>query len=270
MPVTSFDAIAQDYDTSFSESKIGRAQRAQVYAFLEEAIGKAEGLNILELNCGTGIDAIYLAQKGQHVLATDISEGMTELVRKKSLDMGLSNNIQAKTLDINNINELNPSKKYDLIFSNFGGLNCLSPIEIEKLGKNLLPLLSDDGHFIAVVMPRFCLWETLYFLTKMSFKKAFRRLSKGPVLAALDEQTEIKTWYYAPPQFRKLLGQNFKMINKRPVGFFIPPSYLTYISQKTPRFFKLLVAMEKKIRGLSYLANVSDHFYITLKKSGEP
>ncbi|HOY12667.1 MAG TPA: methyltransferase domain-containing protein, partial [Saprospiraceae bacterium] len=245
MSVTSFDAIATEYDLSFSESKIGKAQRNQVYAFLNEALGQKTGLNILELNCGTGIDAIYLAAKNHKVLATDISEGMIDLVNDKIKTLHLADHVQTKVMDIKQLEYLTPEIKYDLIFSNFGGFNCLSPSEIQKVSKELARLLADRGHFIAVVMPNFCAWESVYFLSKLSIKKAFRRFSKGPVLAALDEQTSVDTWYYNPAQFRHLLEEDFKLVSQRPIGIFIPPSYLTFISQKTPRLFRILVALEK-------------------------
>ncbi|HMS67181.1 MAG TPA: class I SAM-dependent methyltransferase [Saprospiraceae bacterium] len=262
MSVNSFDAIATEYDLSFSESKIGKAQRNQVHAFLNEGLGQKTALNILELNCGTGIDAIYLAAKNHKVLATDISEGMIDLVNDKIKTFHLADHIQTKVMDIKQLEYLTPEITYDLIFSNFGGFNCLSPSEIQKVSKELARLLADKGQFIAVVMPGFCLWETLYFLAKLSIKKAFRRFSKKPIPANLDAQTTVNTWYYSPGRFFNLLRNEFKFSKKRPIGFFIPPSYLTWIAQRTPRFFNVLVSLEKRFANLSLLAFASDHYYI--------
>ena len=39
--------------------------------------------NVLELNCGTGEDAIWMANKVDHIEATDISEKMIQMAQAK-------------------------------------------------------------------------------------------------------------------------------------------------------------------------------------------
>src|SRR5580765_1437891 len=48
---------------------------------------------ILELNAGTGDDAVYFAQQGHTVHATDISTGMQEMLIKKIKQNRLENKI---------------------------------------------------------------------------------------------------------------------------------------------------------------------------------
>jgi ubiquinone/menaquinone biosynthesis C-methylase UbiE len=45
----------------------------------ELALAFRPGQRILELNCGTGIDAVYLAKKGVRILTCDISPRMNEV-----------------------------------------------------------------------------------------------------------------------------------------------------------------------------------------------
>ena len=61
-----FDASATTYDTSFTNTEIGRLQRRRVYKYLNRYLNTSEPLNILELNCGTGEDAlVYGTQRPQ-------------------------------------------------------------------------------------------------------------------------------------------------------------------------------------------------------------
>src|SRR5882757_9686599 len=71
---TVFDQLAAKYDQSFTDSIIGRAQRDAVWNILTNTF-KAND-NILELNCGTGEDAIFLAGRGVSVFACDASQEM--------------------------------------------------------------------------------------------------------------------------------------------------------------------------------------------------
>ena len=57
--VLAFDSLAAKYDDLFTRSVIGRAQRGAVWEALVDRF--EPGAHILELNCGTGEDAVYLA-----------------------------------------------------------------------------------------------------------------------------------------------------------------------------------------------------------------
>ena len=56
-----FDRVASSYDELFTHTAIGRAQRKQVWEKLLAAF--PPGSRILELNCGTGEDARFLAAR---------------------------------------------------------------------------------------------------------------------------------------------------------------------------------------------------------------
>src|SRR5258708_16919977 len=71
---TAFDQLAADYDQRFTYSIIGRAQRNAVWKILTKTFRAND--NILELNCGTGEDAIFLAGNGISVFACDASREM--------------------------------------------------------------------------------------------------------------------------------------------------------------------------------------------------
>ena len=71
-----FDVLAETYDTGFVESRIGLAQRNISRKWLQPLLAGKTGLRILEINCGTGADAIWLAEQGHTVTATDASPAM--------------------------------------------------------------------------------------------------------------------------------------------------------------------------------------------------
>jgi cyclopropane fatty-acyl-phospholipid synthase-like methyltransferase len=174
----SFDIAAATYDTTFTNTVIGTLQRDMVYEHLSEILKKNQPKNILEINCGTGEDAMWLAKQNHNVTATDISGKMIDVAKAKAnLD-----NLNFKQIDINSLSNPFSGEKYDIIFSNFGGLNCLSKSELEHFFKNATDLLSENGQLILVIMPKNTLWEQFYFLAKANFKAIFRR-KKGSVIA---------------------------------------------------------------------------------------
>ena len=79
---TNFDQAASTYDATFTHTKIGRAQRDIVYEHVTRLLSYPPK-DILEINCGTGEDAIWFEKRGFNVLATDISSEMIARAKSK-------------------------------------------------------------------------------------------------------------------------------------------------------------------------------------------
>lgn len=255
--MTDFDHIAAEYDAQFSSTKIGLKQRLRVWKYLLNHTSREQ--QVLELNCGTGIDAQFLGKRCKSVHATDISPEM--IIAAKARNKG--NNITFQEVGIQALSEV--ENKYDLIFSNFGGLNCLSPKEWESLTAEIIPLLNTNGSFIAVIMSRKCLWERFYFRMKKDRENQRRRSSRKPVLANVGNK-KVSTWYYAPFEIEQFLGKHFKPVRSKPIGLFLPPSYLESYFQKNNRMLNVLSFLESFSLSSKWLANRADHYLIHFKK----
>lgn len=259
-----FDIIANCYDATFTKSIIGTAQREIVWDYLEKYLPSNEKLSVLELNCGTGEDALWFAKHGHKVLASDISEKMLDVLRKKIYTNNFTSKIKTLNLDISNISDTNLDEKFDLVFSNFGGMNCISPSEMNNVASQISKLLNSQSRLMMILMPRFCLWETIYFLLKLNLKNAFRRYSNRGIMAKLNG-AELKTFYYSPTQIKKYFEKYFEVMAVKPVGFFIPPSYLEKFFATKKKTFNFLKRAENVITNYKYLAGFSDHFLIDFK-----
>jgi SAM-dependent methyltransferase len=265
--IAAFDHIATEYDGHFTNTLIGKTQRQLVLQYLKPLLLQQENIAVLELNCGTGEDAKWIAQHGATVVATDISLSMIQQAEAKIEAAALTQKVICKQLDINSMQELTGIDKFDLIFSNFGGLNCIAPKKLHELLQNQLPsLLNKNGSMIFVMMPKFCLWESLYHTIIFKWKNVFRRLTNNAVIASVGNGVSIKTWYYNPNWLKQHLPANSTVQKVIPVGFFIPPSYLNHFVAKRPKLFALLNKLELKVSKYSFLASASDHYLIHLKK----
>lgn len=258
-----FDIASAQYDTAFTFSKIGKAQRQMVFKYLNPIITKNKKISILELNCGTGEDAIQFARLGHNVLATDISEGMINVANAKSH----SKNLQFKTQDINTLEQTNFNETFDFIFSNFGGFNCLSKEQVRKFFKTASTLLSLNGKIVLVIMPKHCLWERFYFTLKGESKKANRRNTNQSISVNV-EGVEVNTWYHNPEDIVAAAVTDFSISQIKPIGLAIPPSYL----ENSVLTNKLFMSFYKGIDYLltnSYWSKYADHFLIELTKTSK-
>jgi len=262
---SAFDSVAKEYDETFTLTKIGKAQREIVWTYLNKIISGKEGLRILELNCGTGEDALWFAKNGHKVLATDISEKMLEVTEIKASENNLNDRIKTNKIDLTKVNDFDSNETFDLVFSNFGGINCIPFKDLYNLPAFLKKLIKPSGRLIMVIMPTFCIWEMFYFTLKFDFKKAFRRSSTKRVRAKLNGD-EMLIDYYTPILVNKIFQEEFKQITLKPVGFFIPPSYLENFFSSKDKFFNLVKKLESVITDWGTLANYSDHFLIDFEK----
>src|SRR4029078_12530259 len=99
---------------------------------------------------------------------------------------------------------------YDLIFSNFAGLNCTN--ELGKVLASFSTLLNPGGIITLVLLPKFCLWESLLFV-KGKFKTAFRRFFSSAGRKAHIEGKYFRCWYYNPSFIKRLLKKEFDAVS---------------------------------------------------------
>jgi ubiquinone/menaquinone biosynthesis C-methylase UbiE len=262
-----FDMMAAQYDESFTHSKIGRLQRKRVWHYLHPLL-KANGdaLEILEINCGTGKDALKLAALGHNVVATDASPLMIEKAKEKLGNYDTSSGaLQFMTCAFNDLGNKLEAKRFDLVFSNFGGLNCINRKELEQLASGLSALVKPGGHVFLVLMPPFCLWEMFHFIARAKLKTAFRRV-RGVASFTTGGQT-MKVYYYRPNSIKKMFGETFVDFEKHPVGLWIPPSYLEERFINKPEKLERLFKREEKFSPAMF-SSFADHYCVILKKTG--
>lgn len=259
-----FDHIASTYDSLYAHSPVGLLQRKRVWKYIENILPELSGFEMLELNCGTGEDALLFEEGGLNIVATDITEETLKVTQKKAEQFSMQNKISSHFLDLDTFNEALFDKKFDLIFSNFGGINSISPNSLKLLFEKLPSMLNPGGRFIGVVMPKFCAWETIFFMLRFQFGKAFRRLAT-PEPAADTSGANGRMWYYHPSQLTTWSKSRFKLVSLRPVGLALPPAYLCRFFTMKKRWLLRLNKIEKRVSKTSLFSGLADNYIIDLK-----
>ena len=222
------------------------------------------GNNILELNCGTGIDAVFFARQGMKVHATDISPGMLTELKKKIEQNNLSGKItyqQCSFTDISTTLRETGKTKFDHVFSDFGGLNCVQ--DIESVIAQFKEILNPGGTVTLVIMPPVCPWEMLLAF-KGNFKTAFRRWKKNGIDSNV-EGIHFTTYYFTPSRVMKAFGNDFLKIGLRGLACFTPPPYLEKFPKRYPKLFKLLNRIDNRLDQFFPFNRWADHFILTMQ-----
>jgi ubiquinone/menaquinone biosynthesis C-methylase UbiE len=255
-----FDQMAGEYDEVFTNSLIGRAQRDSVWTVLAKTF--QAGDHILELNCGTGEDALFLARNSVAVTACDASEQMIQIAASRLRAEAPHTPVQFLLLPIERLSHLQSATMFDGAFSNFSGLNCVA--DLKQTAEDLAALLPARASLVVCLSTRFCLWEVLWFLFHGNVRKAFRRFS-GHATAKVGEYS-VDVYYPTLRRLKKLFSPSFALRSCMGVGVAVPPSYVETWIRSHPKLLGLLGAIDRIIATLPGFRVLGDHMLLHFER----
>jgi deazaflavin-dependent oxidoreductase (nitroreductase family) len=218
-----FDSASEEYDFTISHNFINTWIRRRSIGVLLKYAKPTDFL--LEVGCGTGVEAITISSHVAHILATDISRSMVDLLEIKIRAKGLSGKITPLRLaasDISNARDSFVGRRLSLAYSFNGALNC-EP-KVEGFAAQLAGLLEDDGIFICSVRNTICLPEILSHAAALQFDRMNPR-KKQPTMVSVGGR-DIPSRYYSPGTFARLFRQHFKVKEVIALPGVLPPAYL--------------------------------------------
>ena len=255
-----FDQMAGEYDDVFTNSMIGRAQRDAVWSVLTHIF--RSGDHVLELNCGTGEDALFAARNGISVTACDASEQMIQIASRRQRKEAPGAPVQFNLLPTERIRELQLSTQVDGIFSNFSGLNCIP--DLKQTAEDLAAFLSPGAPLLICLSTRFCIWEMLWFTLHGNFRKASRRCS-GHAIARVGEFT-VDVYYPTVRQLRTLFSPSFVLRSCSGVGVTVPPSYVEAWIRNHPKLLRILRTIDRAISNYPGFRVLGDHVLLHFER----
>jgi SAM-dependent methyltransferase len=240
--VAAFDDVAAGYDAAFTDRLLGRWLRDAVRERLAEAF--SPGQHVLELGCGTGEDAVWLAGRGVLATATDASPAMLAVAGAKAARAGVADRVSVALLDLQRPTDTPTFGPFDGAFSNFGAVNCVP--DRRPLAEALAGWVRPGGRVVLVVMGPLCAWEIAWHLARGRPRSAFRRLRDGAP-AHVGGGARVPVWYPSPRRLRAELGPWFRHRETTAVGLLLPPSYLAELVERRPQAFERLRRLERRI-----------------------
>ena len=216
--------------------------------------------SILELNAGTGADAAYFVQQGYRVHATDIASGMFSAIQNKIRMSNSAERFTAQQISFTELGQVSGAP-YDLIFSNFGGLNCIPDLGI--VTRYVGQLLKPGGHLVWVIMPPICPWELAQSL-RGKMRVATRRLNRNGILANV-EGARLMTWYHAPKRVIAAFSPEIQLVKKQALSLFCPPSYMDKFPHRFPRLTSFLLQLDEKFGSRAPFYNWGDFVAYTFR-----
>lgn len=255
-----FSRTAAKYDAFATEHPHLTRLREKVYTHVSRHV--PPGSRILELNAGTGIDAVALAQRGFYVHATDIAPGMLFRIREKVAQLELGERVSVQECSFTDLNRI-AGAPFDAVFSNLGGLNCtpdLSPV-IAQLPHVLRP----GGIVTWTLMPSVCLWE-MAEIFRGNFRLAFRRLSRYGAPSHL-EGLYFNVYYYPPRRVLEWFRPDYTRLELEGLSVITPTAESKNLAKRFPRLYHLLARLDDVLSSRPPWWSWGDFYILTMQYS---
>lgn len=259
---SAFDRVAEEYDRTFSHTELGRVYRRAVWRRLDSRF--AAGDRVLELNCGTGEDALYLAARGVEVVATDVSPAMLARTAQKAAAAGLEGRIRTAPLDLEDVSPDRLSElvafrgaPFDGALSNFGGLNCVA--NLSAVAQAVAAVLRPGAPLVLCLMGKFVPWEWVWYLARP--QKALRRLRPGGVV-----WRGTRVYYPTIAEVKDAFAGPFELQRVAAIGALLPPPYAEGWARRFPRIVRWLDALERRVETVPPLPWLADHYLLEFER----
>ncbi len=254
-----FSRTARRYDEFGSDHPHLTRMRGKVYAHLERVV--PAGARILELNAGTGTDAVELARRGYRVHATDISPGMLTRLRDKVERLGLGDRVSSEERSFLELEGV-AGGPWDAVFSDLGGLNCTPDLRPVVAGVDRI--LRPGGVVLWVVMPPICLWE-LGLVMRGQARLAVRRLARGGSRAHL-EGRYFDVHYFTPQQVVAAFGNSYEVLGVEGLSVVTPTAESRNLAIRHPRVYRALAAVDDAVSAHRPFSGWGDFFIVSLRR----
>lgn len=256
-----FDSVAADYDGPRGNNDLIQEMRAEMWHWLDMTFPTPGRL--IDLGCGTGLDAARMGKLGHHVTATDWSPLMVKRTRDRAERERLTHQVEAIEVGAHELHRLDGPGSYDGVYSNLGPLNCVPDLSV--VARECARLIKITGKLVFTVIGRLCPWEMAHYLVRGRWQRAAVRFARSTVPVGMNKHT-IWTRYYTPREFYRAFAGEFTLEHFRGLCVFAPPPYLQSIRNNHPRLHRRLWRLDRRTAGWPLLRTAGDHFLIIMKR----
>jgi SAM-dependent methyltransferase len=256
-----FDSVAADYDGPRGNNASIQEMRAEMWRMLDTTF--ARGARLIDLGCGTGLDALRMGRIGYAVTATDWSPQMIARTRERVAAEQLEERGRALAFGAHELQRLEEPGEFDGAYSNLGALNCVP--DLTAVAEQCARLLKPAGALVFAIIGRICPWEIAHYALRRNWQRIGVRFAGGMVPVGMNKRI-VWTHYYTPREFYGAFAPLFTLESCRSLCLLVPPPYLGSLRERHFHWYQRLRRIERRAGGWPGLRSMGDHFLMVMRK----
>jgi SAM-dependent methyltransferase len=223
---------------------------------------------LLEIGYGAGFEAAHLAARGFRIVGLDPSAAMQARARERAAQVGVAERVDFRlgsTADLPDLAEEFRAAPFAGAYSTLGPFN-LEP-DLERASAALAALVAPGGALVAMIINRYCAWETAIYLASLDFKRAFRRQVRGwGDLKGAPGEPATPVFPHTPRAFRRAFARHFDTQEIFALPSLLPPPYASPTFERFGSLLDTLARADTQLRHRPLVTFLGDHFEVVLRR----
>jgi SAM-dependent methyltransferase len=219
-----YNMDACDYESRYWTNPVAQ----QIRQSFREVVKSYNCHSMLEIGFGTGLDLVHFAKTHPQlkISGIDVSPEMVKISAEKLAESNCFN-VQIRAGSVEEIDNLFPNQKFDLIYVFFGALNTVE--DLNSAAKALTNSLNDKGVIILSYVNKWYIGGVIIDMARLRFKKAFARFK--PVWGGYSPTHYLPGHCYTPKHVKRAF-HGLKTIQRRGYTILHPAWFYTNINRK--------------------------------------
>ena len=209
-----YDGIAAQYDTLVEEDHWMRRVLWAHYAAVFPP-----GAHVLDVACGTGLDTLFLAERGLQVTGIDVSPQMITQLQAKAQQRGLGDRMTVHVEDVAALHTW-PAARFDGIISAFAGLNTVH--DLGAFAAAASRVLRPQGRMILHVLGPTDVWTQLGLIAWGQWHAARARWQRRQWTVVIASREVSHTLLVPAEMYGRFFAPYFRLRRTYALGFLWP------------------------------------------------
>ncbi len=227
-----YQKVADYYDRdacNYEERYWGNGVAQRIRQSFREEVKTHSFRNVLEIGCGTGMDAAHFGSiyPDRNIYAIDIAPAMVANAARKIQGLGL-NNVRVMVGTPENLPALFPDVQFDHIYVFFGALNTVP--DLRRVAGLLKKIMPRDGTMVLTFVNKWYLADMLIDVLKLRFKRALRRTRE--IWGGYSDVYRLESRCFSPREIKKAFGDDFQLVRSRGYSILYPAWYRVHLTRR--------------------------------------
>ncbi len=230
-----YQSVADYYDHEachYEDRYWGNRVAQRIRQSFREEVKRHAFSNVLEIGCGTGLDASHFGAiyPERRVYGIDVAPAMVASATRKVEKLGLEN-VALRVGTPEDLESLFPGIQFDHIYVFFGALNTVP--DLREVAGILKKKIKRDGAMVLTFVNKWYLADIVIALAKFRFRRAFRRFDE--IWGGYSTDHHVESRCFSPREIERAFGHEFEITRRWGYSILYPAWYRMHLLARMGR-----------------------------------